>query len=698
MLRPLAVVACLAAPATVLAAEHAHESDSGHEHDHAPAEEAPVEAATITVHGEGPPRSASEATRGRAVIAAAPHRTAADVLLVVPGVFITQHSGQGKAYQIFFRGFDAVHGQDVELSVGGVPVNEVSNVHGQGYADLHFVMPEVVREVRSLPGTYSPRQGDFAVAGSIRFDLGFDEPGVTTKATVGSFGERRWFVAYHPPGSDPSTFGAFETQTTDGFGPSRAARRTSAIGQHVFSLGHGLDLRVLATAYAARFDSAGVVLRSDLDRGLDPFATYDPKQGGFSSRSSLVLDLTHGHPRPDGLEDGRWSLAPFVIFRSLSLRQNFTGFLERGVEGDSVQQSNEAVTLGATASYRRSIEIFGPSDAIEAGLYARTDWITQSQRALGAVDDRVLATTVDARVRATNAAGWIDAALKPIKRVTLRGGVRVDGLAYLVHDATGQARSAMGTHVGPKATVDVRVAGGLHAVASYGEGFRSPQARSLGDGERTPFARVRSFELGLRHQEGDLLRASASVFRTTLSEDLVFDPATARNERVPGTNRHGAALEYVLTPRAWFVSSGSATYTRAAFASGDATYGAGDLLPYVPQLVIRQDAAVTPVIGHIGNRALRARLGVALTGLFRRPLPYGEYARDIALVDASIGARLGEVELGLDVFNLLGTRWFDGTFVFASNWDRGAAPSLVPREHVTLGAPRAVLATLTLHL
>jgi hypothetical protein len=89
---------------------------------------------------------------------------------------------------------------------------------------------------------------------------------------------------------------------------------------------------------------------------------------------------------------------------------------------------------------------------------------------------------------------------------------------------------------------------------------------------------------------------------------------------------------------------------------------------------------------------------VALTGLFARPLPYGEVASDVFLVDARASVRLGEVELGLDVFNLLGARWFDGVFVYPSSWSRGAVASLVPREHVTIGAPRVALATLSVYL
>jgi hypothetical protein len=684
-----------------------------------PTETPPAEAPqSIDVVGERPAHGASESTRARPEIEAAPHRTGGDLLQIVPGVFITQHSGQGKAYQIFYRGFDAVHGQDVELWVGGAPVNEVSNVHGQGYADLHFVMPEVVREVRATPGTYDPRQGDFAVAGSIRYELGYAEPGVTAKLGVGSFGERRVFLAWHPEGSDERSFAAFEAQETDGFGPARAARRTSAIAQHVIALGDATSLRLLTQAYAARFDSAGVLPSSYVEAAPSSsarrFDALDPNQGGYSARASLVAAITRAPGDGSELE-----LAPFLVWRSLKLRQDYTGYLQHPSDGDSTQQLDEAVTIGATARYKRRVALFRKDDSVEAGLSLRSDWIDQSQRSLSIVGDRVLSTPVLAKVRATDAAGWIDVAARPLSRLTIRAGVRIDGLAYATEDdapaagtstrvgsdgavsdprATGQARAAMGSVIDPRASVDARVWRGLHVVASYGRGLRSPQARSLGDGERTPFTRVDSAELGLRYAETPWLRGSLSAFRTSLSDDLVFDPVTTRNERVPSTARTGVALEYVMRPAAWFVSAGSATYTHAAFTKSDATYHVGDLLPYVPQLVIRQDLAFTPSLGRLGPLGeARARIGAALTGLVNRPLPYGERGSDVFLVDASAAVRAGHFELGLDVFNALDAMWFDGEFSFASALP-GARASLVPQRHVSVGAPRTVMATFAAYL
>jgi iron complex outermembrane recepter protein len=659
--------------------------------------------ATVTVRGTRAPQSASETTLDAEALRSAPRKTGSDILAAVPGVFVSQHGGEGKAHQIFFRGFDAVHGQDVELTAGGAPVNDVSNIHGQGYADLHFLIPEVVAEVRSTPGTYDPRQGDFAVAGSIDFAFGYDEPGVTAKAAAGSFDTRRYFLAYHPRDTPRENFAAFELYTTDGFGPSRAARRTSGIGQVLFDLGSGLSARALASTYFGRFDSAGVLRLDDVESGrVDRFATYDPEQGGHSSRSSVVLELARARVDDEDRPE-RFSLAPFVVFRSLGLRSNFTGNLT-SPEGDSIQQLNDATTLGARASYRRGITLFSAHDSFEAGVYVRADTIEQSQHRLSSRDDHVTddAETpgIEAAVRGTNAAGYIDAELHPLRRVTLRGGLRVDGLGYEAHDTgdpeSGASRSSLGAQLSPRGTVSYAPVTGLRLFASYGDGFRSPQIRSLGNGETTPFTRVTSAEIGARYADQRRVQASLAAFRTRLSDDLVFDHATGRNEYVPGTTRLGIAGVLAARPNDWFNSLTSFTFTRAAFTEDGFGHAQGELLPYVPQVVLRSELSAHSTLGKVLGRELVGRLAVGQTYIGRRPLPYSELGHDAYLLDAGAEVRAGPVALTLEAFNLLDAEWYDGEFVYASAF--GSTASLVPQRHVTVGPPRSFLLTLALFL
>lgn len=662
---------------------------------------------TVVVHAKAHPSSASDTVIDRRQLEASPHENGSELLREVPGVSISQHGGEGKAQQLFFRGFDADHGQDIEIWAGGAPVNEVSNIHGQGYADLYFLIPEVVEEIHSQPGTYDPRQGDFAVAGSLGFRLGYTEPGLSMKASAGSFGTRRYLLAYHPKDADLQTFGAFELYATDGFGPSRAAQRTSAMGQWAHDFGSGIRSRILAQTYSGRFDSAGVLPLTDIESGrIDRFGTYDSKQGGSSSRTSLVLELSREHEQdadPSGIAapDG-WSIAPYVVLRSLSLRSNFTGYLVHPTTGDSVQQVNEATTVGARAAYHRTLKLFSAHDTLEAGVMLRNDWVRQSQHWLSLVDDSVTDSTahpgVAAKIRATDATGYFSADLHVIRSLSLRGGLRGDGLFYQSEDAggsgNGQVRSAQGGQLSKRATLDWAAYPGLHALASYGEGFRSPQARSLANGETTPFARVVSMEAGVRYADRQRLSASLAFFHTRLSDDLVFDHGTARNELVPSTSRTGIALSLSARPTPWFISSTSITTTRAVFTASGAGYAEGDLLPYVPQVVAESDLAFTPELGRLGANSVTSRFGGALTYLGRRPIPYGEMGHDVLTIDATAGVRWGPVAATFDIFNLLDAEYYDSELVYASSWHGEA--SLVPSRHVSVGAPRSWLFTLSL--
>jgi iron complex outermembrane recepter protein len=645
---------------------------------------------------DAPVHSASETLRKSDVLSAAPHRTGSDLLVTVPGMFVTQHSGEGKAHQLFYRGFDASHGQDVESWVAGAPVNEVSNIHGQGYADLHFVIPETVRSLRGLPGTYDTRQGDFAVAGTMRYELGLTRPGMFAKGSYGSFGTQRYVLGARPSSGSEQSFAAAELYSTDGFGPSRAARRASALAQHVLRIGHDTELRVMVGAYAAQFDSAGVLRLSDITSGaVSRFATYDGSQGGASQRGQLVVELRSQDAR------STFVLAPYLVLRSLRLRQNFTGYL-LDAAGDASQQLNNTLTVGATSYYRRHQRLCSAADTVELGLSARSDWIEQSQRRLAALSNEVTAEEVDASVRALAVGAYADVSVHPHPRLTARAGVRLDGLAFMVRDdgaeAAGQARSSQGLHVGKKASVQVTaVRDWLDVVASYGEGFRSPQARGLAQSESTPFTRVRSTELGLRLSHGPI-SAHAAGFYTWLSDDLVFDPATTRNERVPATGRGGATVDLLVRPRHDVLLSVHGTYTHAVFRASNEDYRRGDLVPYAPQWIGRADLAYRPTLTEWKERTLRGQLGVGVSGLARRPLPYAQLGHDFALVDAQAGLAWGELSLTVSAFNLFDTRWYDGEFVYASRWDRDGAASLVPVRHVTVGAPRTVLATLEVAL
>src|SRR5580704_1438616 len=151
-----------------------------------------------------------------------PRTNAADFLKLAPGILVTNEGGEGHADSIILRGFDAGEGESMELTVGGVPINDPGNFHGNGYADTHFIIPEIVESLRVLEGPFDPRQGNFAVAGSADYELGLARRGLTAKQTVGSYGTARTLLAWGPEDQGPHTFAAAQYSRSNGFGTNRA--------------------------------------------------------------------------------------------------------------------------------------------------------------------------------------------------------------------------------------------------------------------------------------------------------------------------------------------------------------------------------------------------------------------------------------------------------------------------------------------
>ena len=478
---------------------------------------------------------------------------------------------------------------------------------------------------------------------------------------------------------------------SSGFGPNRAWMSGRFMGQALVPLGADVKLRLLATSYVARFGAAGVIRLDDLRDGTMGFYdTYDPEQGGLSMRHMLLAGLEGGG------DVDRWSVSLYGARRDLVLQHDFTGFtLEHGGErlGDLAEQQQEAWTIGALGFYRRCWVMLGLEQAVEAGLEFRHDIIDQSQERLHHVDAHPYLTEMDGAFSITDIAMYADLDLAFLSWLRLRGGVRADVLGFKVNDrlayyGAGDRRSAMGFHVGPKATVELVPHRLLSIFLSYGNGFRSPHALSLGDGERTPFTTVHTGELGLRVAMPAVFTITATGFATWVEEDAVFDHASARNIFSGETLRAGATLLAYARPLDWmeFVLSGS--FTHAAYVD------TWDLLPYAPRIVARADLHLGHAVARFVERDLRLEGGLSARLVGPRPLPYDEWTDTLFLVDLAAGISFGEVELGVELRNLLGSRWRDDEFVYISNFDRTASsPDLVPQRHFTAGYPFTAMAT-----
>ncbi|HEY5960562.1 MAG TPA: TonB family protein [Polyangiaceae bacterium] len=688
----------------------------------------PESSTEVTVTGRAltPSRGASDFTFDVGSLAVVPRKNSTQLLTLAPGILLTNEGGDGHAEQVFLRGFDAREGQDIEFSVGGVPINEVGNLHGNGYADTHFIIPELVETLRVIEGPFDPRQGNFAVAGSANYELGLAERGTTVKGTVGSFGTERLLLLWGPSGANEHTFGGVELFKTDGFGQNRDSRRGSAMGQYEGSLSGGGLYRVTGTAFADRYHTAGVLRDDDVRSGrIGFYDTYDAAQGGDGTRFSLSGDIEV--PRGDTLYRQQF----YAIARNMGIKENFTGYLldpqepiqnPHAQRGDLIDMAMTESTLGARGSSRTRLKVLGRQQELEVGYFARGDSVQGTQRRIEASTGHPYRVETDLDSRVANLGLYVDGNLSLLRWLSLRGGVRGDLFTFNVQnncaaqsvahpsktnppgdasclsqqnfgayrDPTERATTAS-TVLLPRASVIVGPFRGFSYSASFGEGTRSIDPGYVVQDAQTPFAKIAAYEMGASYSGGTerlSVTARSVFFRTKVDRDLIFSETVGRNTLGGGTTRTGW-LGAVRLRHKYFDEAANITLVKSTF---DDTHL---VVPYVPDMVLRSDTAVMDDLPfHIQGAAVKGIAGLGVTYVGHRALPYGQRSDVIFTLDASATLRWSNVDIGVAATNLLDRRYRLGEFNYASDFDPSRPPVLSPVRHFSAGAPRALFATL----
>ncbi len=696
----------------------------------------PPAALDVTVVGRrpAPSRGASDFQIRVAQLAEVPRANASDLLRLAPGILLTNEGGEGHAEQVYMRGFDAREGQDVEFTVGGVPINESGNLHGNGYADTHFIIPELIQSLRVVEGPFDPRQGNYAVAGSADYELGLEQRGLSASYTLGSWGTQRVLGLWGPPGESTHTFGGAEIYKTDGFGQDRDAQRGSAMGQYEGRFGATGSWRLTGQAYATHFHSAGVIREDDYQSGrigfydtydLSSFAHEAVRQGGDASRYSIAADV-ESHPG-----DSVLALQVFLIKRDMRLLENFTGFLldvqeplqtAHDQRGDMLDLNVHELTIGTRGSGRWHTQLLGQRQELELGYFARGDAAAGTQQRLEAATGVPYKTDTDLDAQIGDIALYGDLNLRPVSWLSLRGGARAELLTYdvlnncaqqsvshpsptsppidqscLSQQDFGRPRepdqvdSTSGLTILPRVSAIAGPFRGLTLSASYGQGVRSVDPVYVSQDVTAPFAHVSAYEAGAaytRAVRSSLLVARAVVFQTVVDKDLIFDQTAGRNVIGAGTTRSGW-LGAVRWTGPFFDESANLTLVRATYND------TGEAVAYVPGVVFRSDTALFhPLPWTLRGAPLRASLGAGITYVGPRPLPYGESSGDIFTIDASASLAWTNVQLRVLSTNLLDSQYRLGEYNYASDFHSQPQPTLVPDRTFTAGPPRGVFLTL----
>jgi outer membrane receptor protein involved in Fe transport len=660
-----------------------------------PLEEIVVTAQRIGLIGES--RAATEGVVLAIQLEGRPVLRPGEILEVVPGLVVTQHSGDGKANQYFLRGFNLDHGTDFATRVDGIPVNMPTHAHGQGYADINFLIPEMVDKVRYRKGTYFADEGNFSAAGAadIAYRRRIDAP--LASVTIGENDYYRALLAASPEVGGGVLLGALDWSTADGpWDLPQDFRKVNGLVK--YSRGESQrGFAVTAMGYDGRWDSTDQIPERAVggDCAAIPFCIsrfgyVDDTSGGESHRYSLSVDAW------SNLDDGRgWTASAWLMDYHLELISNFTYAIDE-VNGDQFEQYDERLVLGGRFEYAWPMSLTSLPGALRAGAELRRDDIdpvalfltTQGRRRETVREDDVTQTSYSAY--AAHDQRWND-----WLRTEL--GLRFD---YFDFDVSSSLAANSGTAsdsiASPKATVVLGPWNETEYFLNAGRGFHSNDARGTTirvdptDGV-TPVDRVDPLvaatgaEIGFRSGIVPGLQLYGALWGLDLDSELLFVGDGGITEPSRASRRWGVELGAFWTPLDWLILDFDYAWSHARFRGTDP---AGDYIPGAVEDVASLGVAVNRSDGWFGGARVRY-LGEA-------PLIEDDSVRSdpTLLVNVEAGYRFNrQWSAFVTVFNLFDTEDNDISYFYESRLPGEATP--VEDIHFHPVEPRTLRATVT---
>ncbi|WP_420459131.1 TonB-dependent receptor domain-containing protein [Neolewinella sp.] len=611
-----------------------------------------------------------------------PVNSAQDVLRRVPGMVIGQHAGGGKAEQLFLRGFDIDHGTDVAISVEGMPVNMVSHAHGQGYADLHFLIPETIQKIDYGKGPYYAERGNFATAGYVDFALrdALDRSSVSVER--GSFGLLRGVGLFDLLSRERSNaYLATEYMLTDGpFVSSQHFSRLNVMGRYTAELENGNRLSLLASHFSSKWDASGQIPVRAVEQGLiGRFGAIDDTEGGYTSRSNLLGAFTSVVDRSTFVKT-----TAYYSRYAFELYSNFTFFLEDPENGDQIRQAEDRNLYGLQSELTHTFSAGGLEGRLKAGVGLRYDDSNDNQLSRTRNREELLERVQYGDIDETNVFAYAGADFE-LGRWLIHPGLRMDQFVFQyvnklqpTYDRQEQRKAAVSPKLNFLYTANPRT----QLYLKTGIGFHANDTRVVLDrGAADILPLALGADLGAIYRPTDRLFLNAALWYLYLQQEFVYVGDAGIVEPSGETRRLGVdlGLRYQLTD--WLFADADVNYALAR--SINEPEGA-DYIPLAPNLTATG-----------GLTVLRQRLSGGLRYRYVRDRPANEDNSIIAagylVVDANANYRLGPLTLGLVIENALDTEWEETQFATTSRLRDEALP--VEEIHFTPGAPFAVRGT-----
>ncbi|HXB44080.1 MAG TPA: carboxypeptidase-like regulatory domain-containing protein [Puia sp.] len=622
-----------------------------------------------------------------------PLKSAQDLLRYVPGLFIAQHQGGGKAEQIFLRGFDADHGTDVHISVDGVPVNLVSQAHGQGYADLHFVIPETIAGYDFGKGPYYASKGDFCTAGYVAYKTIDVLDRNMIKIEAGEFSTTRAVTMINLLGGKAkqkgtSAYLAGDALYTNGgpFDVPQHFNRFNFLGKFTTKLGNNSMLNISLSSLISGWRAAGEIPNRALAEGYikDRFGSIDTQQGGYTSRANANVRLT-----TKLRNDFTWENQAYYSHYYFDLISNFTFYYADPVNGDEFGQHEKRETYGYKSLVTHQNYFGNATLTSTAGVELRRDYTHPSWLAHTLHRDSILDFIQLGSVTQANLDGYVDETFETGKWLFNIGGrfdyfnfyylstAPASDTAALIY--TARKRSQNKSIISPKINIQYTINPKTQLYLKMGKGFHSNDARVVIANEGYQILpSAYGTDIGINWKPTPRLFINAALWYLYLQQEFTYGSDYGDESVQPGgrTVRKGIDVSARYQISDWLFANANVDFARPR--EIDQPKGE-NYLPLAPTFTSTAGLFYKCKNGlnggisyrYMHNRAANADYSLTAVGYF--------------ITDLTANYTKRKFEVSFAVENLFNQRWNESEFAYLSRLKNEIAP--VDEVSYTPGLP-----------
>jgi outer membrane receptor for Fe3+-dicitrate len=607
-----------------------------------------------------------------------PVRSSQEVLMQIPGLFIGQHAGGGKAEQIFLRGFDIDHGTDIAITVDGLPVNMVSHAHGQGYADLHFLIPETITNIDFGKGPYYSSHGNLNTAGYIDFKTKDKLNNSTLKLEYGQFQTKRILGMIDVGGSDDSAISSYiatEFLSSDGpFESPQNFNRINIMAKINGRLSQSENVSMTMSHFASTWDASGQIPQRAVDSGLiSRFGAIDDTEGGTTSRTNILFNHRKFFNNSSYITNKL-----FYSRYAFELYSNFTFFLEDSINGDQIRQNETRDIFGLKSAYIQEFDLGAWDGQFETGIELRSDRIEDNELSSSLNRRTTLKNIQLGDVAETNISNYIDGRFN-FGRWSFNTGLRFDHFDFQYKDAlvtTYSNQVVRKSIISPKLNVLYNCSNNLQLYVKTGKGFHSNDTRVIVSEDGTEILPAAyGTDVGFIWKPWSNMLVNTAYWYLYSEQEFVYVGDAGIVEPSGAAVRHGLDLSIRYQPWSWLYWNLNANVTDPR--SAEAETG----IDYIPL------APTTTLMSGLQLNNDRFYGGIRVRYIGDRPAneDYSIVAEGYTIYSMNMGYKIQNFDFGIQIDNLFDVEWKETQFATESRLANEA--SSVEEIHFTPGTP-----------